>query len=188
MSRHKLEVAPLDIGADVSAVGLDLADAKEEPVLGPEAAAIWARVLPAAAGEEPWALDFFSHLDRVREYCDRHGIAYRVAAARSMVIPAPGAASLKALFARFELETFGARAGGRLDSRDAALEGELARRGVDAYHRAFRDYFFCAVCDFSAGSLVLLSETLTAGEVGRRLKPALANQDVRLGWPQTPAG
>jgi hypothetical protein len=185
---HTLEVAPLDLGTDVSAVGLDLADTEEEPVRGPEAAAIWARVLPAVAGELPLALDFFSHLDRVREYCDRHGIGYRVAAARSVVVPAPEAAALEPLFARFEAEIFGARAGGPLGAGDAALEGGLARRGVDAYHRAFRDYFFCAVCDFSAGSLVLLTEKLTGGEVGRRLRPVLADQDVRLVLPQVPAG
>jgi hypothetical protein len=187
VSLHTLEVEALDLGADVSAVGLDLADAKEEPLLGPEAAAVWARVLPAVAGETPWALDFFSHLDRVREYCDHHGLDYRVAAARSVVLPAPEAAALESLFARFELETFGARAGGKLEGGDAALEGDLTRHGVDAYHQAFRGYFFCAVCEFSAGSLVLLSEKLTAAEVGRRLGPALVEQDVRLVLPQTPA-
>jgi len=188
VSLHTLEVEALDLGADVSAVGLDLADAEEEPVLGAEAAAIWARVLPAVAGETAWALDFFSHLDRVREYCERHGLDYRAAAARLVVVPAPEVAALESLFARFELETFGARAGDRLEGGDAALEGDLARHGVDAYHQAFRGYFFCAVCDFSAGSLVLLSEKLAAAEVGRRVKLVLAEQDVRLVFPQTPAG
>ena len=78
---------PLDLGADVRAVGLDLVEADEnrEPVRGADAARIWSRVLPATAGQEPWALDFFSHLDRVRDFCELHDIAYREANQRSIV-------------------------------------------------------------------------------------------------------
>ena len=180
---NQLAVGPLDLGPDVSAVGLDLADAAAEPVRGADAAAIWARALAAAAGEEPWALDFFSHLGRVREYCAQHGVRFREAAARSIVIPAPEPDELEALFLRFEDETFGARAGGPLEAGDAAVEGELARRGVDAYHPVFGNYYFCAVCDFSNGSLVLLTKTLASGETARRLRRALEKLEVEVVLP-----
>ena len=182
---YLLEIEPLDLGADVRSVGLDLTEADEnrEPVRGPDGARIWSRVLPAVAGSEPWAFDFFSHLDRVRDFCDRHGIAYRVASQRSIVIPAPQADDLESLLERFQGETFGARAGGLLASGDPALEGELARRGVDAYQTAFRNYFFCAVCGFEDGSLVLLSEKLWASEVIRRVRPVLAGLDVEVHLP-----
>ncbi len=63
------------------------------------------------------------------------------------------------------------------------LEGELARRGVDAYHTAFSKYFFCAICAFEDGSLVFLSEKLWASEVIRRVRPALEGQDVEIRLP-----
>ena len=68
---YLLDVEPLDLGTDVRAVGLELTEADEnrEPVRGPDAARVWSRVLRATAADEIWALDFFSHLDRVREYC-----------------------------------------------------------------------------------------------------------------------
>jgi len=91
------------------------------------------------------------------------------------------------LFARFEGETFGARAGGPLRANgaaqggeDAALERELVRHGLDAYHPVFGSYLFCAVCEFSDGSLVVLSESLGATEILRRVKPALAGEDVEV--------
>jgi len=179
---YLLEVEPLDLGADVRAVGLDLTEADEnrEPARGPEAAQVWSRVLPAAAGSEPLAFDFFSHLDRVRDYCTRHAIAFREATERSIVVPAPEAAELEALLDRFQKERFGGRAGGILPGPDPALEGELARRGVDAYHTRFPNYFFCAVCAFEDGSLVLLSERLSAGEVIRRVRPVLQGLSVAL--------
>src|ERR1700734_2815411 len=144
---YLLDIEPLDLGAEVRSVGLDLVEADEnrEPVRGPDAARIWSRVLPAAAGQEPWALDFFSHLDRVRDFCDRHGVAYREASTRSLVIPAPEPEALESLLDRFQAETFGARAGSLVLSGDPALEGDLAARGVDAYDKSFRNYFFCAV-------------------------------------------
>lgn len=182
---YLLDVEPLDLGEDVRAVGLELTEADEnrEPVRGPDAARVWGRVLRAAAGAEIWALDFFSHLDRVRDYCQRHQIAYRDASQRSMVIPAPDPAALESLLDRFQDETFGARAGGPVVAGDAALEGELARHGVDAYHKAFSQYFFCAVCGFTDGSLVLLSSKLWASEVIRRVRPALEGIDVDLRLP-----
>ena len=182
-----LEVRTMDLGEDVRAVGLDLRGADEEPARGPETAALWARVIPALAGAEPWALDFFSHLDRVREYCARHGIAALEARGAALVIPGPEQEPMAGLFARFEGETFGARAGGPLRGEDGvrpaqrqALERELLHRGVDAYHPVFGEYLFCAVCDFSDGSLVVLSEVLAATEVLRRVQPALAGAEVEV--------
>jgi hypothetical protein len=182
---YLLDVEPLYLGTDVRSVGLDLVEADEnrEPVRGSDAARVWSRVLRATAGQEPWVLDFFSHIDRVRDFCQRHGIAYREASQRSIVIPAPDPAALESLICRFQGETFGARAGGVLPGADAALEGELARRGVDAYHTAFPRYFFCAVCGFEDGSLVLLSEKLWASEVIRRVRPVLEGLDVEVRLP-----
>ncbi|HKO03386.1 MAG TPA: hypothetical protein VJW51_01495 [Candidatus Acidoferrales bacterium] len=178
-----LQVTTLDLGGDVRAAGLDLLAAGDEPAHGPETAGIWARVLPALAGGESWSVDFFSHLKRVREFCARHGIAAREEHGRAMVIPAPPREQLEALVARFEGETFGARAGQALAAGDAELERELVHRGVDAYHPAFGRYLFCAVCEFSEGSLVVLSESLGAGEILRRVKPALAGLEVEVFQP-----
>jgi len=182
---YLLDVEPLDLGPDVRAVGLELVEADEnrEPVRGRDAARVWSRVLWATTGKEPWALDFFSHLDRVREYCQSHQIAYRDASQRSMVIPAPEVDRLESLFDRFQNETFGARAGGPLEAGDPALEGDLAQRGVDAYHKAFPNYFFCGVCGFEDGSLVLLSEKLWASEVIRRVRPVLQGIEVEVRLP-----
>ncbi len=90
-----LEIAPLDLGAEVRAVGLELTEVDEnrEPARGPDAARVWSRILPAVAGDKPWAFDFFSHLDRVRDYCTAHNIPFRDATERSLVIPAPVGAS-----------------------------------------------------------------------------------------------
>jgi len=182
--RYLLDVEPLDLGADVRAVGLELVEADEnrEPVRGPDAAKIWSRVLTAAA-TTPWALDFFSHLDRVKDYCQRHEIPFREASHRSLVIPAPELNVLEPLLDRFQSETFGARAGDIVITGDPEVEGELARRGVDAYHTAFSKYFFCAVCNFEDGSLVLLSEKLWASEVIRRVRPLLEGLEVDVRLP-----
>ena len=182
---YLLDIEPLDLGPEVRAVALELVEADEnrEPVRGSEAARIWSRILSATAGKEPWALDFFSHLDRVRNYCQRHQIAFREASPRSLVVPAPDPAALDALIDRFQNETFGARAGGAVFSGDASLEGDLARRGADAYHKAFPNYFFCAVCGFEDGSLVLLSEKLWASEVIRRVRPVLEGFNVEVRMP-----
>ncbi|SRR5579871_1002419 len=177
-----LEVEPLDLGADVKAVGLELVDIEErEPVRGRAAARVWAAALGALAGDEPWALDFFSHLDRVRDYCRLHGVAFEEkAGGHSLLIPAPSGDALAELFERFAGETFGSRAGALAKSGDPAVENELARRGVDAYHATFRNYLFCAVCDFENGFLTLLSEKLWASEVLRRIKPAAAALPVEV--------
>src|SRR5580658_4054960 len=99
---YLLDIEPLDLGAEVRSVGLDLvgADENREPVRGADAARVWARVLPATAGQEAWALDFFSHIDRVRDYCEAHKIDYRPATQRSIVVPAPKPEILEALLER----------------------------------------------------------------------------------------
>jgi hypothetical protein len=182
---YLLEIEPLDLGPGVKAVGLELTenDENREPVRGPDAARIWSRVFRATAGQEPWALDFFSHIDRVRDFCDRHTIAYRKATERSVVVSSPESGALESLIDRFQAETFGARAGSLVVAGDGALEGDLARRGVDAYDKVFANYFFCAVCGFEDGSLVLLSEKLWASEVIRKVRPALKGLEVEILLP-----
>ena len=179
---YLLEIEPLDLGEDVRAMGLELTEADEnrEPIRGADAAGIWSRVLRAVAGDEQWSLDFFSHLDPLRDYCERHQIAFREASKRSIVVPTPAAEKLEPLIDRFQKETFGARAGELLAKGDPDLEGELARRGVDAYHKSYQNYFFCAVCAFDDGSLVILSQKLWASEVIRRIRPALEGRDVEV--------
>jgi hypothetical protein len=180
-----LDVEPLDLGSDVRSVGVDLVEANEnrEPVRGSEASRVWSRTLPVLADNQNWVLDFFSHIDRVRDYCERHGVPFREANQRSIVIPAPDPKQLESLIDRFQNETFGARAGGPLPGADSELESELPRRGLDAYHDAFRRYYFCAICDFEDGSLVILSERLSAGEVIRRTHPILKELDVKVELP-----
>lgn len=181
---HLLEVDPMDLGPGVKAVGLELIDpGTREPVRGEEAAQIWSHALVAAAGAEPWALDFFSHLERVREYCALHAIKVREEGSRSLVIPSVAPITLAGIFQRFEGETFGARAGAAAAAPDAELAAELSRRGVDGYHAAFPRYYFCAVCDFHNGFLTLLTNRLWAGEVARRLTPALQDLSVRVQLP-----
>ena len=179
---YLLEIEPLDLGEDVRAMGLELTEADEnrEPIRGADAARIWSRVLRASAGDEIWSLDFFSHLDPIRDYCERHKIGFRDAGKRSIVIPAPGQDKLEPLIDRFQKETFGVRAGALLSQGDPELEGELARRGVDAYHTSFQKYFFCGICSFDDGSLVILSQKLWASEVIRKIRPALDAQEVEV--------
>jgi len=183
--QYVLEVEPLDLGADVKAVGLDLVEIEtREPARGGEAARLWAAALGALAGNEPWALDFFSHLERARDYCSVHGIhCEEKESGHVLVIPAPQVEELAGLFERFAGETFGARAGA-LAAGDPAIEGEFARRGVDAYHTTFRNYLFCAVCDFENGFLTLLPEKLWTSEVLRRIKPATASLPVEVSRPE----
>jgi hypothetical protein len=186
---YLLEVEPVDLGPEIRAVGLELIEGNEdrEPVHGSDAAAIWSRVLSASAGTEAWVIDFFSHLDRLREYCDRHGIGYRLASNRSLVVDAAelekNSSKLAALLERFEGETFGVRAGGSLAKGDPALEADLSHRGADAYHPVFPNYLFCAVCNFEDGSLVLLTNQLWATEVVRRIRPLLADLSVEVRVP-----
>src|ERR1700733_4113479 len=67
---YRLEIESLDLGPGIRAVGLELLDPEmREPVTGPEAGRIWAAALVALATGVPWTLDFFAHLERVREFC-----------------------------------------------------------------------------------------------------------------------
>jgi hypothetical protein len=176
-----LEIEPLDLGQDVRAVGLDLVEGTDrEPVRGEDAARVWSLALPAIAGKEPWVLDFFSHLERVREFCQTRNLEYREASKRSIVIPALQPDTLRDLFQRFETEAFGMRAGSRLGTPDPAVENELARHGVDAYHAAYPNYFFCGVCNFEDGSAVVLSGNLWASEIARRVRPILGGLEIQV--------
>ncbi len=179
---HRLEVESLDLGPDVRAVLLELIEPEtREPVKGSAAAQVWAAVIPALAAGEAWALDFFAHLDRVRDFCSRRGIAFRESDV--LVIPQLPAEPLVALSERFAGETFGVRAGSPLASGDRAVEGGLAERGVDAYREAFPRYVFCAVCDFENGFLTVLSERLWASEIIRRVRAALEGLRVAVARP-----
>src|SRR6266571_7030002 len=85
-----LDVQALDLGGDVKAVGLELVGTENrEPVRGKDAAEIWSAVFPALAGNESYAVDFFSHIERVREFCKPRAIALREAAERCLVLPPP---------------------------------------------------------------------------------------------------
>src|SRR5216110_1768902 len=65
-----LDVQALDLGNEVKAVGLELVETENrEPVRGKEGAEIWSEVFPGLAGKDPFVVDFFSHIDRVREFC-----------------------------------------------------------------------------------------------------------------------
>jgi hypothetical protein len=185
LPRYTLDVQSLDLGPDTKAVGLELVETQErEPVCGEAAAEMWAALFPALAGGERYAVDFFSHLERVREFCRAHGIAFREGAERCVVIEQPVAEKLRELFVRFEGETFGVRAGAGARQSDSALEGELSRRGLDAYQAAYARYAFCAICEPEDGWVTLLSETFWPSEVIRRIRPALQPFDVYISRPQ----
>ena len=181
---YRLEIESLDLGPDVRAVGLELIDPESrEPLTGSKAAPIWAALVPALAGGQPWAIDFFAHLERVRDFCRQRSIAFREPSAHAIVIPQLESSQLQPLFERFADETFGVRAGGPLIAGDASVEGALAQRGVDAYHAAFANYLFCCVCDFEGGFLTVLSNQLWASEVIRRARAALEKLPVEVTRP-----
>jgi hypothetical protein len=181
---YRLEIESLDLGADVRAVGLELLKPEtREPVTGSEGAGIWAPLVPALAAGQPWAIDFFVSMERVRDFCRRNAMAFREPNAHTIVIPQPERAQLEPLFEHFAGETFGVRAGGPLLGGDAAVEGALAERGVDAYQAAVPQYLFCSVCDFEVGFLTVLSNQLWASEVIRRAKGALENLQLEVTRP-----
>jgi hypothetical protein len=179
-----LDVQALDMGSDVKAVGLELLETENrEPVRGKDAAEIWSAVFPALAGSEPYSVDFFSHIDRVREFCKVHEITWREAAERCIVLPQPTQEQLRQILERFESETFGIRAGVATQSSDAALEGDLSKRGLDAYQPAYARYTFCAICEPEDGWITLLSDSLWPSEVIRRMRPAVQPFDVHIARP-----
>lgn len=180
-----LDVETLDLGPGVKAVGLDLIETENrEPVRGKQAAEVWSVLFPALAGEEYYTVDFFSHIDRVLEFCRARKIEFREAGARCVVLPTPTQGQLFQIFERFEGETFGIRAGTAAETPDAALEGDLSKRGVDAYQTAYDRYLFCAVCEPEDGWVTLLSATLWASEVIRRIRPAVQPFDIYIARPQ----
>jgi hypothetical protein len=179
-----LDVEGLDLGSEIKAVGLELLETENrEPVRGKDAALIWAAIFPALAANDFHVVDFFSHLERVREFCNLHEIHYREAAERCLVLPQPGETQLEELFQRFEGETFGVRAGGPAQDGDPELEKDLSRRGLDAYQPAYARYAFCAVCEPEDGWVTLLSQTLWPSEVIRRIRPAVQKFDVYIARP-----
>ena len=181
---YSMDVETLDLGAEIKAVGLELLETESrEPVKGKEAAAIWAAAFPALANNDPFSLDFFAHVDRVKDFCKMYDIHYREAAERCIVLRAPTETQLQELFERFEGETFGVRAGSLIDGPDAELEKELSRRGLDSYQSAYERYTFCAVCEPEDGWVTLLSPTLWASEVIRRVRPAVQAFDIYLARP-----
>ncbi len=179
-----LDVETLDLGPGVKAVGLELVETENrEPVRGKQAAEIWSALFPALAGGEFYVVDFFSHIDRVREFCKARKIEFREAGGRCVVLPQPRQAQLFQLFERFEGETFGMRAGAAAENPDGALEGDLSKRGVDAYQPAYERYFFCAICEPEDGWVTLLSATLWASEAIRRVRPAVQPFDIYIARP-----
>lgn len=184
----RLLIEPLDLGPDVRAISLDLAEeGAEDPARGPEADAVWAAAIPALAAAESWSLDFTSHLDRLRDFCQAHAFDFREAAARCIAVPSIEQEDLLALITRFEGETFGLRVGGPLATDapfDSPLENELSKRGLDAYHQAYARYSLCGICDFENGSLTLLTAKLSSSEVLRRLRPALTPLGARVDRPE----
>jgi hypothetical protein len=179
-----LDVQALDLGNEVKAVVLELLETENhEPVRGKEGAKIWSEIFPALAGTEAFSVDFFSHTDCVREFCRLHEMEYREAAGRCIVLSTPSAEDLQQLFERFEGETFGIRAGNAAQTADEGLEGELSKRGLDAYQPAYTRYTFCAVCEPEDGWVTLLSESLWPSEVIRRLRPAVQRFDVHIARP-----
>lgn len=181
---YAMEVEAMDLGPGVKATGVELIGRESrEPVRGEEATQIWAAVFPALAGGEFFVLDFFSHLDRVREFCLAKGISFREEAGRCLVVPQPLPEQLTAILARFSGETFGVRAGNAAREGDCALEGDLSRRGLEAYQAAYARHVFCGVCEAEDGWLTLLSETLWPSEVIRRVRPAVSPLDVEVARP-----
>jgi hypothetical protein len=182
---YSLDVQAMDLGAETKAVGLELIETESrEPLRGPEAIEIWSSVFVALTAKNLFVLDFFSHLDRVRDFCKVNEISYRESAGRCLVIQQPPQESLRKLLGRFEGETFGLRAGSLAHNEDLALENELSQRGLDAYQNAYPRYEFCGICDLSDGWVTVLSEKLWASEIIRRVRPALQPFDVYIARPQ----
>jgi len=182
---YSLDVQAMDLGAETKAVGLELIETESrEPLRGPEATEIWSSAFIALTAKDYFVLDFFSHLERVREFCRTNNIAFRESAGRCLVIPQPSQEELRRLLGRFEGETFGLRAGVGAQNEDVVLENELSHRGLDAYQNAYARYEFCGVCELSDGWVTVLSEKLWPSEIIRRVRPVLQPFDVYIARPQ----
>ena len=182
---YSLDVQAMDLGSEIKAVGLELIETESrEPLRGEAASAIWAAVFPALAGDDAWVLDFFSHLERVREYCKNHELDFREEANRCLVISPLAEEKLRGLIARFAGETFGLRCGAAAKDADVTVESELSHRGLDAYQGAYTRYTFCAICEPDDGWVTLLSQSLWPSEIIRRARPALQPFDVHIARPQ----
>ena len=182
---YSLDVQSMELGDDTKAVGLELLETESrEPLRGPVAAQIWSAAFPPLAAKERLVVDFFSHLERVREFCKLHGVVFRETASRCLVLTQPSQEQLRLVFQRFEKETFGMRVGPAAEQEDAVLENELSHRGLDAYQAAYSRYTFCAVCEPDDAWVTLLSDKLWPSEVIRRVRPAMQPFDVYLARPQ----
>ena len=182
---YSLDVQSMELGDDTMAVGLELLETESrEPLRGRVAAQIWSAAFPALAAQEFLVIDFFSHLERIREFCKLHDLLFREQASRCLVLRQPSREQLRLVFERFEKETFGIRVGTLAEREDAVLENELSHRGLDAYQAAYTRYTFCAVCEPEGGWVTLLSEKLWPSEVIRRVRPALQPFDVYMARPQ----
>src|SRR5262245_8910691 len=181
---YSLDVQALDLGNETKAVGLELVETENrEPLRGKEASEIWSEIFLVLVGDEAYVVDFFSHIDRAREFCRMRKIAWREAAERCVVVPSPPASELRQLLERFAGETFGIRAGTTAGAPDPVLEGDLSKRGLDAYQQAYTRYTLCAVCEPGDGWVTILSETLWPSEIIRRLRPAVQRFDVHIARP-----
>jgi hypothetical protein len=181
---YSLDVQPMELGEDTKAIGLELLETESrEPLRGSVAAQIWSASFPALAAKEGLVVDFFSHLERVREFCKLHGLVFRETASRCLVLTQPSQEQLRLVFERFEKETFGIRVGAKAEQEDVVLENELSHCGLDGYQAAYSRYTFCAVCEPEDGWVTLLSDKLWASEVIRRVRPALQPFEVYLARP-----
>jgi hypothetical protein len=181
---YSLDVQALDLGTGIKASGLELVETENrEPLRGKVAAEIWSVVFPALAATESYTVDFFSHIDRVRDFCNLHEIKFREATERCLVLPQPNQEQLLQLFERFEAETFGFRAGVFTQAADGELERDLSKRGLDAYEAAYKHYTFCAICEPEDGWVTLLSESLWPSELIRRVRPAVQPFDIHIARP-----
>jgi hypothetical protein len=180
-----LEIQSLDLGPGIKSVGLELIGTENrEPVTGSHAAEIWTAVALALAAGETYAVDFFSHIARVADFCIAHHIGFRPATGRCLVLQEPNAQQMRELFERFEPESFGFRVGAIVKQPDADLEAHLSKRGLDAYREAYDRYTLCGILEAKDGWFTLLSDTLWSSEVIRRVRPALLPFDVYLARPQ----
>jgi hypothetical protein len=181
---YSLDVQALDLGTGIKASGMELVETENrEPLRGKVAAEIWSVVFPALVAAESYVVDFFSHIDRVRDFCKLHEIKFREATERCLVLAQPSQEQLQRLFERFEGETFGFRAGKVTQEADQELERDLSKRGLDAYESAYQRYMFCAICEPEDGWITLLSETLWPSELIRRVRPAVQPFDIHIARP-----